>query len=452
MLPFLLAARLPAAGHNSGDPARQSVPQAEPVLRLSLRQAVEIALGPEGNARVRLAEEFIRQSRARSSEARASLLPNIESSVTQQNRTVNLAAYGFPVDLSIPIPGFGFPTLVGPFTVFDARATASQTVFDLSSIKRFQAARSGVGLAETEKESVADQTRDQVARAYLGALRAQADRDAARADVELADALLRLASDQKAAGTGTGIEVTRAKVQLANDRQRLLVAENAIFRAHLGLLRVMGLDFDVTLELTDRLTFVPPEPLTPRQAFEISLESRADWKAEEKRLEAARLAASAIKMERVPSVSLFADYGSIGLGASNAIPTRTYGVFVKVPLFDGGRRDARRSESYSELRQEEIRAHDLRAQIELEVRLALDGLRSATEQVKAAEEGLSLAENELAQAERRYKAGMGSGIEVTDAQTRLERARENRIAALFNQNLSCLDLRSATGTIRRMIQ
>ena len=49
-------------------------------------------------------------------------------------------------------------------------------------------------------------------------------------------------------------------------------------------------------------------------------------------------------------------------------------------------------------------------------------------QVKVAQEGLELADNELAQARRRYEAGVANSLEVTDAQTRLERARDNQTA------------------------
>jgi outer membrane protein TolC len=446
---FLAPSGAPAQpGPNESD--RGQAAAAKPTLRLSLKQAVDIALGPEGNTRVRLAQELIRQAHSLAAQARAALLPNIESSVGQQSQTRNLAAFGIRIQL--PIPGFVFPSFVGPFNVFDARATASQTLFDMSAIKRFQASREGISQAEAEKEAAQDQTRDQVARAYLAGLRALADVEAGEANVALSEALLKLASDQKTAGTATGIEVTRAKVQLANEKQRLLVAQNELNRAHLQLLRAMALDLDVKVELTDRLSFIPVEPLSPQQALQTALQSRADWNAEQKRHEGIRLNASATKSERLPSVNLFADYGSVGSSINHAIPTRTYGFSVRVPIFDGGRQDARREEGYSQLKQENLRINDLRAQIELDVRLALDALSSSTAQVTAAEEGLSLAENELAQAERRYKAGVGSSIEVTDAQTRLERARENRIQALFNYNLARIDMTSATGTIRQMVQ
>jgi outer membrane protein len=441
----------PSAGRASDDPpARGSDAKAKQVLQLSLKQAVDIALSPEGNSRVRMAEEILSQSRARRSQSLGALLPNLDATLSQQSQTRNLAAFG--IQIQVPIPGFSFPTFVGPFNVFDVRATASQSLFDFSAIRRYQASKAGVSLAEVERESTQDQVRDQVSRTYLAALRAESRLETAKANVDLAEALLKLAQNTKSAGTGTGMEVTRAMVQVAAKKQQLLLAQNERTRAHLQLMRVLGLDLSATLELTEKLSFAPVAEPAADQAVRQALEARADWRSQLKRQETARLSHSAVKMERLPSLSIFGDYGSIGSGISNAIPTRTYGFQLRIPLFDGGRRDARRSEATSQFRQEEIRTRDLRAQIELEIRTALDNLRSAAEQVSVADEALTLSEKELAQAQRRYEAGTGINLEVTDAQTRLEQARENRILALFNHNLARIDLASAMGTIRQLIQ
>jgi outer membrane protein TolC len=124
---------------------------------------------------------------------------------------------------------------------------------------------------------------------------------------------------------------------------------------------------------------------------------------------------------------------------------------VKLPIFDGGRREARRAESESQVRQERIKANDLRDQIDLDVRLALDALQSAEEEVKVAAEGLTLAENELAQARRRLDAGVAISLEVTDAQTRLSRARDNQTEALFHHAQARIDLGQATGSLRSIL-
>jgi outer membrane protein len=393
--------------------------------------------------------ETIKQAEMRKSEARASLLPDLEASINDTRQTTNLHAFGF--NFAIPIPGLVLPTIVGPFSVFDARATATQTVFDFSVIKRYQVSKVNIETAKSDFDTTQNQVSDQVARAYLATLRADAALEAARADVDLSQALLKTAQDQKDAGTGTGIEVVRAQVQLANDKQRLVVAQNDRRRAGLNLLRAMGLKLDAPVELTDKLSYKPTEIGTVESALADARKMRAELKAQQDRESSARLSYDATKWERLPTVGASANYGTIGSELVGAMPTYAYGLSVRVPVFDGGRRDARRVESQSQYLQERTRTRDLEQQVELDVRLAFDSVRSAATEVSTAQEGVQLAEQEVAQARRRYQAGVSNSIEVTDAQTRLDRARDNQINALYDYNLARIDLATATGRIREFV-
>jgi outer membrane protein TolC len=308
--------------------------------------------------------------------------------------------------------------------------------------------------AKDDRGNTDDSVSATVAKAYLAALRADADVEAYQANVGLAEAVLKQSENQKAAGTGTGIEVTRAKVQLSNEKQRLLAGQNERAKSYLQLLRVMGLNLATELELTDKLSYEPTEAVTVEQAEAEALKNRPDIKAQAEHEATARMSANAVKLERLPSLYAYADYGTTGTNGNivSLLPTRDYGFAMRVPIFDGGRRDARRAESASQFRQERTRTNDLHEQIELDIRTALDSLHSAEEQFKVAEEGLTLSDSELTQARRRFEAGFASNLEVTDAQTRLDRARDNRIAALFGYNVARIDLGRAMGNVRRMIQ
>jgi outer membrane protein TolC len=416
-------------------------------LPLSLKRAVEIALAPDGSPRVALAEESIRQSKTHVGQARGAFLPNLDGAISDQSETQNLRTFG----LNLTIPGFAFPSLVGPFNLYDIRATAQQSVFDFSSIRKYQSSKIAVDATRADAGTTRNQVSDAVARAYLTCLRADAKLETAHANVELSDALLKLAQRQKNAGTGLAIEVTRAQVQLANDRQQMIVAENDRRAAILQLLRAMGLNLDARIELTDKLAFKPVDEGPVEASLTKARAERTELKAQEKREQVARLNYGSVKAERLPSLGVFGNYGTTGTTVAGALPTRDIGVSLKIPIYDGGRREARRAESLSQLRQEQVRTRDVRQQVELDVRLALDSLRSAAAQVTTSEEGLSLAENELAQARRRYEGGVAGSIEVTDAQTRLDRARDNRIAALYNYNLARLDLATATGSIAEYV-
>jgi outer membrane protein TolC len=415
-------------------------------MSLSMKQAVDLALTPQGAARVQLAREMIQASQTRVVQSRASLLPNLDAAITEQNFTRNLKAFG----VQIPIPGY--PDVVGPISTFDARGTLSQTIFDFSAYTRVRAAKAQVETAKAEEDAARNAVSDTVARAYLALVRAGEAVDTAQANVSLSQSLLDLANSQKDAGTGTGIEVTRAQVQLANDKQRVLIATNDRSQAEIQLLRAIGLNLSAHIDATDKLQFTPPEDVTLQVAIDTAGTTRADLKVQQRRETVMKMQLDAVKWERLPSVAGFADAGGIGLNPGDVRYTRTFGVSLRIPVWDGGRRDARRAESASLYRQEQIRARDLKLQVEAEVRVAFEDLQSAAGQVAVAEQGVQLADAELAQARRRYQAGVGASIEVTDAQTRVARARDNRTAALFLHNLAKIELASAMGVIHKVIQ
>jgi outer membrane protein TolC len=444
-------------------------------LRLSLKRAVEVATSPEGNTYIQLSDENVRQAKSRSAEARSAFLPDLEAQAEQTTAMRSLAALGLDLATNQALTNAennltgalaptekdllntiikAIPRVVGPFNSVDVRVKVTQSVFDFSNIRRYQASRAAVRAAAGDRGNTDDSVSATVAKAYLAALRADADMEAYQANVALAEAVLKQSGNQKNAGTGTGIEVTRAKVQLSNEKQHLLVVRNERTKAYLQLLRVMGLNLATELELTDKLTYEPTEAISVEQAQAEALKDRPDIKAQAEREAAARLNANAVKLERLPSLVAYADYGTTGVNGDtiSLLPTRDYGFALRVPIFDGGRRDARRAETASQFRQERVRTNDLHEQLELDIRTALDSLHSAEEQFKVAEEGLTLSDSELTQARRRYEAGFASNLEVTDAQTRLDRARDNRIAALFGYNVARIDLGRAMGNVRRMIQ
>jgi outer membrane protein TolC len=408
-------------------------------------------------------------------EARSALLPDVEAQASEITAMKSLAAVGLDLAtnqtlteaenaLTGPLAPVekdllndiirDIPRVVGPFNSVDVRARLTQSVFDFSSIRRYQASRAAILAAKDDRGNTDDTISATVAKAYLAALRADADVEAYQANVALAEAVLKQSENQKAAGTGTGIEVTRSKVQLSNEKQHLLMVQNDRSKAYLQLLRAMGLNLATELELTDKLSYEPTEAISVEQAQAEALKNRPDLKAQAEHEAAARLNANSVKLERLPSLYAYADYGTTGTNGNivSLLPTRDYGVTMRVPIFDGGRRDARRAETASQFRQERIRSNDLHEQLELDIRTSLDSLHSAEAQLKVAEEGLTLSDSELTQARRRFEAGFASNLEVTDAQTRLERARDNRIAALFGYNVARIDLGRAMGNVRRMIQ
>lgn len=421
-------------------------PQTPPELRLSLHDAIQAAI--DNNVNVRLLKERIAGAQAAAEISLGTLLPNVSGYMTGRNQTVNLAAFGIPQNSlgALGVPG----GVTQPFDVYDARASLVQNIFSLSLIQRWRAARTGVDVASLEAEVT---KRDVMATAgllYMEALRAEAAVKARQADMELSEQLLKLAKDRKHAGVATKLDVTREEVQVENTRQRLLVAQNDQESAKLNLIRALGIDFNVRLTLTDELTLSKVDLQTPDVALSVARENRVELKAQITRQKLASLSLSSVTSERVPSLSFNGDYGWIGLKPDDALATRSVGLMLSVPIFDGGQREGRISETRSRVRQELIRMKDVSDQVTLEVRNALLTLDSSTQQVAVAEKGIELAMKELTFARDRYVAGLATNIEVTNAQTSVARARDNLIEALFRFNASRVNLARAKGEIDRL--
>ena len=179
---------------------------------LSFEQAIQLAI--ENNLATLLARERRNEARGLKQQSLAALLPNVSGVAYQASLTENLAALGFRPGL---IPGFT-STFVGPFRNFDARISLVQTIFNLSSIRSYQAGRAGVRVAELQEGLAREQVASGTGLLYLEALRADAAVGAAQANVELAQALLKLAQDQRNAGVATGVDVTRAQTRLAEQQ------------------------------------------------------------------------------------------------------------------------------------------------------------------------------------------------------------------------------------------
>jgi outer membrane protein len=255
--------------------------------------------------------------------------------------------------------------------------------------------------------------------------------DALVAEVELDESLLRLARDRREAGVGTGLDVTRSESRLATDRHRLLQARNESRTAEYRLLRAMGVSMESSLDLVDAMDSSSNPPLDGlSKAIESALQNRPEMKSQAQKVESARLIQRSAKAERLPSAQMFANYGSTGNSIS-FVPTHVVGVQVNLPIFDGGRRSAHTRTAESQLRQAEAHAKDVRAQIEMEVRVTYDTLASAREQLAVARTALGLAQEELDVSRLRFEAQVTTQIDVLSAQAELASARSLTVDALF---------------------
>jgi len=175
------------------------------VLKLSLAEAIRRAL--KQNLGLLLSEEGVRAAQGARWRALADLLPNVTTATSETREQLNLAALGFS--------GFpGIPNNVGPFNVFDTRVFLTQSLLDFNARNKARAEAEKLKAAEHSYKDTRDIVVLLSGNLYLEAVAGKSRIDAARAQLQTAQALYDLAVDKRKAGVIAGIDVLRARVQL----------------------------------------------------------------------------------------------------------------------------------------------------------------------------------------------------------------------------------------------
>jgi outer membrane protein len=412
------------------------VPQETPVLKLSLKDALEAAL--DKNLNVQLYKARIEAARGASRTQLGALLPNLSGSSKFTNQTF------FTGTIT------GVPNRTQPFDIQDSRATLSQSLFSWSLISRWRASRAALAVSEGEAETTKNDTLATVALHYLEVLRNYETVDARTANVEMYKELVAFIKSRQSGGMATALDAAALETQLENERQRLELAKSDVGRTKLILINAVGIDFDVKLVLTDELK-TPEEPVPDQQyALGVALTNRPEMKAQQQRVQVSTLTLGSIKGERLPSLQAQGDYGLIGNQVDNTLSTYNVGVTMSIPIFDGGQREGRIGESRSQLLQEEIKLNLVSRQITMELREALVTLTSAKEQFRIAKDGLKAAVTQVQLARERFRVLSSNSVELSNATFSLVRARDNMIDGLYRANASRVNLARAMGQVEEL--
>ena len=407
------------------------------VLKLSLHDT--IARGLQHNLAAVMGEQRVRQADAARWAAWSGLLPSASASLTQAKEQINLEAYGFPV-----APGES--PIIGPFDVSDRRIEVSQTLFSYAAIA---SARSGNAM-KAAAGYANDDLRDQVTVArtamYLQVVATGARIDAARAQLQTAQALFDRAVSMKQAGVAAGIEATRAQVLVENQRQRVIYFENEFAKQKLQLARAIGMPLGQAYEIADSFPYRALDGLSPEVAIKEAIETRADYKSARELVKAAEAAKQVAIGSMLPSVGFAADVGDIGPSWGSALRTYSVVASVNVPIFQSGRERSRIIQADASLKQEQAQLADLQAKIEYEVRAALLDVSAAGQRAVVAQSAADLAALQLTQAQDRFTAGVASHVEVVQAQEAVATATDNLISSQFAHNLAKAALARALGT------
>jgi outer membrane protein TolC len=407
------------------------------VVRISLLEAMDRGL--KHNLGLLLSQQQTDQARAQYRQQLSLLLPNISGNVSESVNQINLAEFGIPLPQGLTSP------VIGPFGIFDAHATLSETLLDFNARNKVRAAAENEKIAKFTVQDARELVVLVVGNQYLLTLADAARLDTVKAQLVTAQTIFQQTGDLKKAGVAAGIDVLRAQVQMQTQQQRVLAAQNLYERQKLQLARTIGLPVAQQFELTDTVPYAPLAALNFDEALAQAYKQRPEYLAAQSRLRAAELAVAAAKGEALPTIQVNGQLGTVGPSPGGSETIYNLSAGVHIPIFQGGKVRADVAQAEAQLRQSRMQLEDLHSRVEFEIRSALLDVKTSDDQVAVARQQIELAAEQLKEARDRYAAGVSGSLEVVQAQEAVASANDNNIQALYTNNVAKLSLVRALG-------
>ncbi len=333
------------------------------------------------------------------------------------------------------------------YNTYTAGIQAQQTLLDFGKmVSRVRASSHLVDATQYSDDSTRAVVIMNVQLAYYALMQAKQVVNVTLESVESATKHLQQAQAFYNVGKAAQFDVTKAEVDLSTANVNLITARNQVRLAYLQLDDAMGIRSERTYEVMHDFANEPfLLPLDSVKAF--TAENRPDLLAASARVEANNSLLTAAWSQHLPTVSAVGGYTWSNfefplLNRWNA------GVTVTLPIFLGFSTQAQVDQANAGVEVASANLDLLRQSVMLEVEQQYLNLNEAEERITSTDKLVQEAQESLTLAEKSYAAGVGSALEVSDAQLALSNARVTRIQALSDYNSSLVRLKRAMGATK----
>ena len=451
-LVWLLAAGPLAAWQ--GEPA-----QGEPGEPFSLQQCIDYAL--QNSTLIQNADLERQISQSQVGQTRAQGLPqvNIQADLTDnyaiQQAFVPRSAFPDPAN---PGDTTGFTTLeFGAKYTGTATLSAQQLIFDGSYFVGLQAAKTFKQLAEKDYQQSKIDVVENVTKAYYSVLVNQERLSLTRKNFQRLDSLYKDTRALYEEGFAEKIDVDRIKVNLNNLQTELGNVERLVALSFELLKFQMNMPLNANLLLTETIEDVQLDQV-PQVPTELNYMRRPDFAKWQVNYDLALLDKRNNQSQYLPQLNAFFRYGyNIGTDQigdyfrfgnnSQWLNFGSWGLQLNVPVFDGLLKRYRVQQNKLQAQQLQNQISFMRQTVQLEVKQSQTTLQNSVASLKVQRENLQLAEEVFRVTKIKYEEGVGSNLEVLDAETALKQASTNYYSALFDALIAKVDLEKALGIL-----
>lgn len=327
--------------------------------------------------------------------------------------------------------------------------TLSYLLFDFGTrAANLENARQLLAAASATQDSTVQAVFLLAVQAFYQTQATQAALDAALESERAAKESFAAAEARYLAGSATPADKLQAQTAYSQATLNRITADGNLKKTRGGLANIIGLDANLNVALADANTQAVPASFDGdvNALIEAAKRLRPDLIAAAAQVKAAEASADAARAAGKPSISLTASTNqtsSSGISSNDS----SVGISVSMPLFSGFAPTYRIRAAEAQVEASQAQMERVRLQVALDVWNAYQNLITATQSLRTTADLLNSAEQSERVALGRYQAGVGSILDVLNAQSALASARQQRIQSTFDWNVSRATLAQAMGNL-----
>jgi outer membrane protein len=430
-------------------------PPAKPALTdaipLSAKQAVDFALQNQATVRNAKLDELVQL--AKNKEVAGLALPTVtgngqfQHSPIVQKQLIDASNFSDTLPKGTLVPfAFGLKfNVVGEVRV-------SQVLFDPSVLVALQARETLEQLASRGVQKAEIDVKVNVYKAYYNVLSARKALGILSGNISNLEKLLRDTKETYKNGLVEKLDVDRLTVQLTNLQTEQTKLQN-VSEVGIAVLKYqMGMPIKQEITLTDTLSTEGIKSDISVDHFDYS--QRIEYQLLQSQKKAYEYDLKRYKYNALPTLALFGTGGASRASdvfnyfkQENWYGYVSYGVNLTVPIFAGFQRRRKEDQAFLAVKKAEVNLDDVKLGIDLEQSQSTTSLRNNLLTLDAQESNMKLAQEVYNMTQTKYKEGVGSSLEMSNAENDLYTAQNNYFNALYNAIVSKVDYMKAYGKL-----
>jgi outer membrane protein len=344
---------------------------------------------------------------------------------------------------------------VGGLHQYNGTITFNQTLFSLKANNRVKASLIEEKIEKEQTSDLESRLIQAVTKTYFQVLLAQKQLVLLKKSLQRNEKALKDAKSLFLQGKGLKTDTLRSYIAVENLKASVSYQLSSIKLTKTQLKQLLGVDENDDFELEDSLYLDDLSDALSVYDESISIKNlnRHDLSIQKLTIQLEEKRIAAIKATRYPEVSFMGQYQLQSQSDDTKFKNYTWhntsfvGVNMSIPIFSGGKTTSRLKQSQLKLQQEKIKMEDLYDSVKLELATIISDWNHAKLQYETQKRTVEAAEVNYTMNTQRYSNGIGSKLEVTDAELALTTSQINYLHAIYNLKMSKTDLLRALGEL-----